>query len=131
MGILDSLLGGLTGGTSGNQSVITSVLGLLTNGNSGGLQGIVSQLTKSGLGNIVNSWISTGENQPVKPEQLQNALGGDLMDQFASKLGLSHSEAANQLSSVLPTVIDKLTPDGNLPESNDLGGIQDLLKKFL
>jgi uncharacterized protein YidB (DUF937 family) len=130
MGILDSLLSGISGETSGNQNVIKNVLGLLSNGNSGGLQGIVNQLTKNGLGNIVSSWVSTGENQPVEPEQLQNALGSNLMEQFASKLGLSHSETASRLSSVLPTVIDKLTPDGKLPENDGQGNIQDLLKRF-
>ena len=80
--------------------------------------------------NIVKSWIGTGQNEPVEPEQLQNALGSDMMGEFAAKMGVSESEAASHLSKDLPTVIDKLTPDGKLPEPGLMGNVENLMKKF-
>lgn len=132
MGILDSLLKGGKGQSSDttNPSAIGGIIEMLTSGNTGGIQGLISKLTASGLGSKVGSWIGLGENEPVEPQQLENALGSDMIEKFASKMGISHSEAASQLSKQLPTVVDKLTPEGKVPESGDLGNVQDLLKKF-
>ena len=106
------------------------IIEMFTSGETGGIQGIIKKLTEGGLGNVVNSWISKEPNQPVEPNQLENALGGDMMGKFASKMGVSSPEASSHLSKLLPTVIDKLTPDGKLPESGNLGNVQDLMKKF-
>ena len=132
MGILGSLLKGVTGQSSNttNPSAIGGILEMITGGGTGGIQGLIKRLTDGGLGNTVKSWIGIGENEPVEPDQLQNALGSDMVGKFASKMGISQSEAASQLSKQLPTVIDKLTPDGKLPESDNLGNVQDLMKKF-
>ena len=132
MGILGSLLKGVTGKSSDttNPNAIGGIIEMLTSGGIGGIQGLIKKLTDGGLGGVVNSWISTGKNEPVEPKQLENALGSDMVGKFASKLGISQSEAASHLSESLPTVIDKLTPDGKLPESGNLGNVQDLMKKF-
>ena len=132
MGILGSLLKGVTGQSSDttNPSAIGGILEMITGGGTGGIQGLIKRLTDGGLGNTVKSWIGIGENEPVEPDQLQNALGSDMVGKFASKMGVSESEADSQLSKQLPTVIDKLTPDGKLPESDNLGNVQDLMKKF-
>ena len=133
MGILGSLIKGVTGQSSDttNPSAMGGILEMITGGGTGGIQGLIKKLTDGGLGNTVKSWIGMGENEPVEPDKLQNALGSDMVEKFASKMGISQSEAASQLSKQLPTVIDKLTPDGKLPESGNLGNVQDLLKKFL
>ena len=133
MGILGSLIKGVTGQSSDttNPSAMGGILEMITGGGTGGIQGLIKKLTDGGLGNTVKSWIGMGENEPVEPDKLQNALGSDMVEKFASKMGISQSEAASQLSKQLPTVIDKLTPDGKLPESGNLSNVQDLLKKFL
>lgn len=132
MGILDSIVKGVTGKSSdsSNPNMMGGIIEMLTSGETGGIQGLIRKLTEGGLGNVVNSWISKEPNQPVEPKQLENALGSDLIGKFASKMGVSSSEASSHLSKLLPTVIDKLTPGGKLPESGTLGNVQDLMKKF-
>ena len=130
MGILDSLLKGATGNSSDNDkpNAMGGILEMLTGGGTGGIQGLIQKLTAGGLGSTVKSWISTEKNEPVEATQLQDALGTDMIAKLASKMGVSQSEAALHLSKLLPTIIDKLTPDGKLPESDSPGNIEDLLK---
>lgn len=108
MGLLDGVLGGIVGA-----EMATVVNGLIQK--HGGVQGIVNQFESQGLGNTVRSWVSTGPNQPVSPEQVQTALGPDAMTQLAAKLGISREELSTKLAQVLPDAIDKLTPDGVVP----------------
>jgi len=133
MGILGSIFNSVTGNSSDttNPSAMGGILEMLTGGNTGGLHGIIDRMKANGLGHIVDSWIGKGENQPVEPGKLQNALGSDMMGQFASKMGVSETEAATHLSNILPTVVDKLTPDGELPEPSKMGNVEDMIKKFL
>lgn len=133
MGILGSIFNSVTGNSSEttNPSAMGGILEMLTGGSTGGIHGLINRLTDSGLGSTVKSWIGMGKNEPIEPAQLQNALGSDVMGQFASKMGISESEAATHLSNILPEVVDKLSPDGQLPEAHNMGNIQDLLKKML
>jgi len=108
MGLLDGVLGGIVGAERA-----TVVNGLIQK--HGGVQGIVNQFESQGLGNTVRSWVGTGPNQPVSPEQVQTALGPDAMAQLAAKLGISREELSAKLAQVLPDAIDKLTPDGVVP----------------
>jgi len=126
MGLLDSVIGALgQGGSGGGQGdVLSAVLGFLNN-QPGGLPGLVARFQQGGLGDVVGSWISTGQNLPISPEQLHNVLGGDAVAGLAQQLGLSHGDAAGQLSQLLPQVVDKLTPNGQLP-SGDLGSLGDI-----
>lgn len=133
MGLLDAV-GGLLGqggqgqeGLAQGNPLMGAVMGLIQN-HPGGIQGLLGQLQEKGLGEQVASWIGTGENQPISAEHIQEALGSDQLQQLAGQLGLSHGEAASGLASMLPQVVDKLSPQGSLPE----GGLgMDLLKKFL
>jgi uncharacterized protein YidB (DUF937 family) len=81
----------------------------------GGLGGLLNKLQKGGLGNVTNSWVGSGQNQPVSPGQLGPALGSDLIKTLAQRSGLSEEELTKQLSQILPGVVDKLTPAGRLP----------------
>ncbi len=81
----------------------------------GGLGGLLDKLQKGGLGNVANSWVGPGQNQPVSPGQLGSALGPDIIKTLSQRSGLSEEEIAKQLSHVLPGVVDKLTPQGRLP----------------
>ncbi len=122
MGLLDNIAGQALGGaTSGTQSnLVGEILGMLGGQQSGGLAGLVQQFAGKGLGNIINSWVSTGQNLPITPQQVEHGLGGDVISQLAAKLGVAPGEITQQLSSILPNVVDKLTPDGKIPEQSDL-----------
>ena len=86
----------------------------------GGLGGLVDKLQKGGLGNVVNSWVGPGQNQPVSPNQLGPALGPDIIKTLAQRAGLSEEELIRQLSQALPGLVDKLTPNGRLPTLAEL-----------
>ena len=85
----------------------------------GGLGGLLDKLQKGGLGDVANSWIGTGQNQPVTPKQLGPALGPDIIKTLA-RSGLSEEELTKQLSQILPGLVDKLTPAGRLPTLAEL-----------
>jgi len=136
MGILDEvgkgLLGKVLGGGSSQNSLMDIVLGLITNPQTGGLQGLIQTFKEKGLGDAVSSWISTGENQPVSGDQIQHTLGGNFIQQIAERLGSSNTEVSGGLASLLPEIIDKLTPNGSVPDSSQLQQSLELLKeKFL
>lgn len=133
MGLLDQVLGAATQalggqGQSGGPDWPALIAGLLANGSSqGGLAGLLQQLQAGGLGEQVQSWISTGANLPVSGSQLGSALGGagGLLGQLAQQAGVSHAEAGEQLSQLLPQIIDRLTPQGQLPQGG-AGGLGDI-----
>jgi len=110
MGLLDGLLGGLVG--AGMVSVVSDVIE-----KHGGLQGVVSQFEKNGLGATVKSWVGTGPNQSISPEEVHRALGPDLLQQLSEKSGLSVQDLTQKLSQVLPQAVDKLTPNGAIPKA--------------
>lgn len=86
----------------------------------GGLTGLVSKLKNSGLGEQVSSWIGTGENKNVEPGKLSSALGGNFIQSIASKLGISHEEAENKVADAMPQMVDKLTPNGQVEEGENV-----------
>jgi uncharacterized protein YidB (DUF937 family) len=106
--MFDGLLGGVVGA-----EMATVVNGLIEK--HGGVQGIVSQLQSQGLGNTVKSWVGTGANEPITGEQLHSALGSDMINQLAAKVGMTPQELSAKLAQVLPGAIDKLTPAGTVP----------------
>ena len=118
MGLMDQMgqvVGGLLSGQGGQNPLLQAVTSLLgNNSNLGGLAGLVQAFQKNGLGEIVNSWVSTGQNMPVSPQQIEQGLGSDVIRQLASKAGLSPQDASSQLSNLLPNLIDKLTPNGKI-----------------
>ncbi|HEY5995384.1 MAG TPA: YidB family protein, partial [Candidatus Deferrimicrobiaceae bacterium] len=88
-------------------------------------------LKDRGLGDIVSSWVGTGQNLPISAEQLQGGLGANLIGQLAAKAGISGEEASAKLAELLPSLVDKLTPDGQLPESGLLQQGLDMLRNNL
>lgn len=144
MGLLDSVLGQVLGGAAQQQQpqggglgglgdlggLAGALGGLLANngaeGGLGGLGGLVSKFEQAGMGNVISSWIGKGENQPVSGDQLQNALGGDTIAAIASKLGINAQTLLPMLATMLPALIDQLTPHGKVPEQG-LGNHEDLL----
>ncbi len=130
MSLMDQLgqaVGGMLGGSSNSNPLMQALTGLLgQNSSVGGLAGLVQTLQKNGLGDIVNSWVGTGKNLPVTPQQIQQGLGGDLLSQLAAKAGISTEAAGTQLAGLLPDLVDKLTPTGKI----EAGGLDQLLKMF-
>jgi uncharacterized protein YidB (DUF937 family) len=124
------LLGGAAS-TSGQGSVLDSIIGMITNQESGGLEGLLQAFKDKGLGEIVSSWVSRGQNLPISPEQIVQALGKGQVKQVAKDTGLSHGDAANALSQLLPQVVDKLTPKGTIDPSTLTGSGLEALKKLL
>lgn len=120
MGLLDQVVGAVAGNQSGGNNMLLDLAMQLINKQPGGLAGLVQSFQQGGLGDIVNSWVSTGQNLPVSGQQLQNVLGGDLLGQLASQLGTTQEQASGSLADFLPQVIDQLTPNGQVPQGGDL-----------
>ena len=89
-------------------------------GSSGGLSSLLQKFRDAGLGGAVESWVGTGANQPISGEHVERALGNDAVQGLASKLGLSTQQASSGLAALLPHMIDKLTPNGAVPEPSML-----------
>ena len=146
MGLLDSVLGAVMGGgqqqagaasggglasiigmVASNPQMLQVVTGMLSNdGGHDGLGGLVAKFQGAGLGDAMSSWIGGGPNQPVSGEQVSSALGSGTIADIAAKLGVSHGEAADQLSQMLPNIINHLTPGGEAP-AQGLGNSGDLM----
>jgi uncharacterized protein YidB (DUF937 family) len=101
---------------------------MLSGSDGGGLSGLVKQFAAKGLGHIVSSWIGTGENLPISPEQLQSVLGSEQVQAIAARLGISPQAASAGLAQVLPQVVDKMTPNGEVPQGDLLSKGVELLK---
>ena len=112
-GMSDLLKGGLGGLLAGGAA--GSIL-------SGGLGDLMKQLQQGGQSEAANSWVGKGENKPISPGDLSNALGADQIDAIASQAGMSRNDLLQGLSQYLPGVIDHLTPDGRLPDERELSG---------
>ncbi len=123
MGLLDSVLGSVMnnmGGNAGAQAggggdIIQMVMGLMQQ--NGGLAGLVQTLGKSGLADQVASWVGTGANQAVSPEQIGQALGSGPLADLAGKFGIDPAQLSGGLAKYLPEVVNQMTPDGKLPDN--------------
>ena len=117
---------------------IASALGGLIGNNEGGLDlgSLVSGLSENGLGEIVGSWLGSGENASISLDQVKDLLGSDKISEFASRLGLSEESAASALADALPEVVDKATSGENsmiedmLAKVGGVGGAMDMLGKM-
>ena len=131
MGILESVIGTLLGGSQGGAAAplgggLSSVLGgsqagsAGAGGMAGGLGGLLSQFQQAGLGNIAQSWIGNGANQPVSPQQLQNVFGENQVQDMANQAGMQKGDFLSQLSQHLPHAVDQMTPGGQVPDEGSM-----------
>jgi uncharacterized protein YidB (DUF937 family) len=127
MGLLDDAMGMLGGGKGGGSSQIMGALGGLV-ASAGGMEGIMSKLEASGMGDKLQSWIGTGQNQEMSAAEVEQALGKEEIQKAAAEAGVSEQEAADGLAGLLPQVIDKISPDGKLP---DMGQLDEMMGSFL
>ena len=125
---IGKMLSGLLGQGGGTGNVLQSLLKVV-NSQGGGLGELLSKLRggDSPVANQFGSWVGTGENQPVTPDQAEQAVGSDTVAQVAQDAGVSHEEAKTQLAGALPQLVDKISPDGKLP---DLGALSSSLGKL-
>jgi uncharacterized protein YidB (DUF937 family) len=121
MGILDDLeskaVDSMLGGSS--NPLATGLLQMIHN-QPGGLGGLLQSFHDKGLGSLATSWVGTGQNLPITPDQIQHILGSDQVKQLAAKAGISPDAAGAALSQLLPTLVDKLTPNGQMPQHSTL-----------
>jgi uncharacterized protein YidB (DUF937 family) len=94
--------------------------GLAGGGLAGGLGGLLEQLTQAGHGQVANSWVGPGQNAPIQPGQLGSALGQTTVSDLARASGMSEQDLLTQLSRVLPGVVDRLTPNGQVPSQPEI-----------
>jgi uncharacterized protein YidB (DUF937 family) len=120
MDTLQSVLGG-----NKQQDILSSIMGLI--GGQGGLNNLIGQFASKGLGDLIGSWVGTGKNLPISPDQIKSVLGEDKLKSLAANLGLSSNDVTSHLSNLLPNVVDKLTPDGKVPEEDLMRKGMDLL----
>jgi uncharacterized protein YidB (DUF937 family) len=129
MGLFDSLLGSVLGGGDDKKQMLAGLVGQLLSGQSSapgapaGLGALVQQFQQKGLGDLVGSWVDTGANQSATPDQIHQALGPDTIQHFAQQTGLAGPQVSALLAQILPQLIDKVTPSGDVPHSNDLQGM--------
>jgi uncharacterized protein YidB (DUF937 family) len=140
MGLLDGLIGDVLGSAlSGNQrqDPLGSVLGGLGRGSqaqsgnlllqvvlsllqqNGGLEGVLGRFRQGGLGQQADSWVGTGQNMNISPDQLQQIFGSSTIKDLASQLGVPEGQAGSTMAQLLPEVINQLTPKGQVPENGD------------
>jgi len=141
VGLLDSLLSQMTGGQGGGQQgsalgslaslvasnpqILSAAASLLSSkdtsvGGNAGLAGLVQAFQGKGLGDIMASWVGGGPNQAISPGQLTDALGPQTLNEFATKAGIGTDQAGSVLAGLLPVLVNQVTPQGQVPETNSL-----------
>ena len=105
----------------GHHSLARELLAMLApTGMSGGLANLVNICHKRGLGEVVNSWISTGQNLPITGDQVRSVLGSSELQSLAARAGIDPQAAMTACAQILPLLVDKATPDGRIPSTGDL-----------
>ena len=95
-----------------------------------GLGGLIDQFQKKGLGDVIDSWVNSGKNKSVAPDQVSVALGGDVVNELSRRTGLSRDQVVDELARMLPNVVDKLTPDGRPPTRQEINAATVLERIF-
>jgi uncharacterized protein YidB (DUF937 family) len=129
MGLMDEVLA-MAGSSSGAQqgqhaTALTAIMAYINSPQVGGIAGLQNMFQQGGLGSIVSSWIGNGQNLPVSASQLQNVLHGGALQQAAQQAGIDPSQLTGMMSSLLPHLVDKLSPNGQVP---DAGALQKMLQ---
>jgi uncharacterized protein YidB (DUF937 family) len=135
MSLLDDVLrevSGVSGGAAdpSHHSLATDLLGMLSGGGmSKGLGGLVDMFNQKGLGDVVQSWVSTGKNLPISADQIQAVLGSAQIQALAAKAGINPQMASAAIAQILPQLVDRATPNGQLPAGGFLDAISGFFKK--
>ena len=129
MGLFDSIAKNVLGGMmGGHQDKMSDALGGILN-QVGGIQGLLGRAKEMGIEQTVSSWVSTGQNEPVSPDQIHNLLGQDAVQGVAQKMGFNVQQVLPLLAQFMPMIIDQITPKGQIDQGAtsahgvDLGGV--------
>src|SRR4051794_10272103 len=123
MGIFDDLMnqvsgtGAAGGGAGAHPGVVQALLGMLSEGRAGGLAGLIQAFENGGLGNVMGSGGGTGQNLPVTADQIRGVLGSERIQELAQRAGIPPEQASQAIAAVLPGLVDKLTPGGQVDHS--------------
>lgn len=117
MGLFDSIAGSVLEKMAGDKGGMAQIAMEMLNQN-GGLQGVLAKFQQGGLGNLAASWVGKGENLPISADQISSVLGNGAIAEMAAKFGINPETLSAQIAEHLPTVVDKLTPDGEVPADN-------------
>ena len=140
MGILDSILNEVTNASSkgsSNDSISNIAKVLMSSNNSSNersgtaLDLIMQGMKNQGLQDKLSSWIGTGSNESISENEITNVLGEEMIGKLSKETNLDNEELVKQLTAILPVVVDKLTPEGQLEEGGILSIGINLLKDFL
>ena len=129
MGLMDEVLSmaGAAGQPGQHATALSAIMDYVNSPQVGGISGLEKQFQQGGLGHVIGSWISTGQNLPISADQLQNVLHSGALQAAAQKAGMSPDQLTAAMSSLLPHLVDKLSPNGQLPDNNAL---HQILKSF-
>lgn len=129
MGLLDEVLSmaGAAGSAQQPQhaSALTAIIAYVNSPQVGGIAGLQKMFQQGGLGGVFSSWVGSGQNMPISSDQLQGVLHSGAFRDVAQKAGINPDQLSGMMSSLLPHLVDKLSPNGALPES---GILQSMLK---
>ena len=141
MGILDSLAGALNSPAGAapatatpSSAIVSEVLAMLQShgGAANGLGSLMQAFQGGGLGHLFQSWVASGQNLPVSAGQIQSALGNSgLLDKIAQRTGMQPADVAQHLSTLLPQIVDHLTPNGQMHPGDASSALEGLAQKFL
>ncbi len=122
MGLLDEVMAAAGGGTAQPQqgNALSAIMHYINSPQVGGIAGLQSMFQQGGLGHILSSWIGTGQNLPVSASQLQNVLHGGALQEAAQKAGMDPTQLTGAMASLLPHLMDKMSPNGQLPTGSSL-----------
>ncbi len=121
MGLMDTIMG-LVGKSGGGKDMMSQLSTMLTGkgGDGMGLSRLIDQFKGAGLGDKADSWVGTGENQPLSPDEVEKAIGADRLAKMSKETGKSVDELKKGLSTAIPESVNKLTPEGKMPNPSDL-----------
>jgi len=128
MGVLDQVTAKL-GGQDGQEGGLASIQHFFSS--NGGLQGMTEKLSNSGLGKQVQSWVGTGENEPVSGQQMQQAVDPGQLHAMAQNAGMSDEETCDQLAKAVPVMVNQATPQGQIPQQDPFSKGLDSVKRLL
>lgn len=139
MGIFDSVVGALNSGGAApganpqSAAIVTEVLSMLRGqGGASSLSGLLQAFENGGLGHLFQSWVGSGQNLPVSPNQIQSVLGNSgMLERIAQATGMQTTDVAAHLSQVLPQIVDHLTPNGQNHPGDVSGALEGLAQRFL
>lgn len=121
MSFMDDMAGkSIDDALSSSSNPLAAHLLQMINQHPGGISGLIQTFHEKGLGELVVSWVVTGQNLPISAEQIQQLLGSDQVKELAAKAGIPPDAASSQLTALLPSLMDRLTPNGAVPQHEDL-----------